>query len=134
MDYATISDLENLWRTMTETEKTKAEQLISEASSRIRLKAKAQGKNFDDLYTADEDIKAVVTGLVCTVVKNAMNVSTDNEAMTQESQSAGGYTWSGTFFNPSGGIKFTKADWKSIGLGQQTFGGLDIYGTKDTRH
>lgn len=130
MNYATIDDLEVLWKKLKLDEIDKAEQLILEASSRIRLKAKKQGKDFDEMILNDSDLAEVVKGLVCSVVKNAMNVSTDNEAMTQISQSAGGYTWSGTFFNPSGGIKFTKADWKSIGLGQ-TFGGLDLYGFDD---
>lgn len=129
MAYATITDLELVWRPMTEQEEAKATELIDEASSRIRYKAKRVGKDFDALVDEDEDLASIVKGLVCTVVKNAMNVPVDQEAMTQMSMSAGGYSWSGTYTTPGGGIKFTKADWKSIGLGSQSYGGLDIYGT-----
>lgn len=129
MAYATITDLELVWRPMTEQEEAKATELIDEASSRIRYKAKRVGKDFDALVDEDEDLASIVKGLVCTVVKNAMNVPVDQEAMTQMSMSAGGYSWSGTYTTPGGGIKFTKSDWKSIGLGSQSYGGLDIYGT-----
>lgn len=128
MDYATMEDLETLWKGLTEHEKTKAQALISEASAKIRIKAKKQNKDFDDLYLSDSDLATVTKGVICMAVKNAMNAPVDQEAMTQASMSAGGYSWSGTFANPGGGIRFTKKDWSAIGLGSQTYGGLDIYG------
>lgn len=127
MDYATIQDLELLWKTLTESEKTKAQAFISEASAKIRYKGKQKGKNFDELVTEDEDLALIVKGVVCNAVRNAMNTPIDQEAMTQMSMSAGGYSWSGTYSNPGGGIRISKKDWASIGLGGQTFGGMDIY-------
>lgn len=128
MDYATIEDIEVLWKSLTEHEKTKAQALIKEASAKIRIKAKKQGKNFDEIIKEDPDIALVTKGVICTCVKNAMNTPIDQEAMTQASMSAGGYSWSGTFANPGGGIRLTRKDWAAIGLGSQTFGGLDVYG------
>lgn len=128
MNYATIEDLAKLWRPLTDSEKEKAEELIAEASAKIRIKAKSQGKDFDEIVTDDSDIALIAKGLVCTVVKSAMNTPNDIEGLSQMSMSAGGYSWSGTYSNPNGGIKFTKKDWKSIGLGSQKFGGVDVYG------
>lgn len=128
MNYATITDLELVWKTLTESEKTKAEEFITEASAKIRLKARKKSKDFDAMIAEDEDLAEVVKGLVCNVVKNAMNTPIDAESMTQMSIAAGGYSWSGTYSNPGGGVKFSKNDWKSIGLGSQLYGGLDIYG------
>ena len=128
MNYATTEDLEKVWHHLTPSETEKAEELIAEASAKIRLKAKAQGKDYDAIVTEDEDLALIVKGLVCTVVKNAMNTPSDIEGLSQMSMAAGGYSWSGTYSNPSGGLKFSKKDWKSIGLGSQMFGGVDIYG------
>lgn len=128
MNYATIADLEKVWRPLSTSEQDKAEALIEEASAKIRLRATKYGKDFDNLVTTDADLALVARGLVCNVVKNAMNVSPDTEAMTQMSIAAGGYSWSGTYTNPGGGVKFTKADWKALGLGVQMFGGVDFYG------
>lgn len=128
MNYATIEDLELVFRPLTESEKDKAEELIAETSAKIRLRAKKYNKDFDALVESDEDLAVVTKGVVCNVVRNALNVPIDQEAMTQLTMSAGGYSWSGTYATPGGGIKLSKADWKSLGLGTQMFGGFDIYG------
>lgn len=127
-NYATIQDLEKVWKTLTDTEKAKAEEFIKEASSRIRLKAKKEGKDFDELIANDEDLAEITKGLVCNIVKNAMNVPTDADALSSMSIGAGGYSWSGTYANPGGGVKLTSNDWKALGLGSQKWGGLDVYG------
>jgi len=126
--YATIEDLETVWKVLTETEKNKASEFIEQASAKIRLKAKSQNKNFDELFDSDEDLAEVTKGVVCNSVKNAMNTPIDQEGLSQMSMAAGGYSWSGTYSNPTGGLKFTKNDWKALGLGSQKYGGLDIYG------
>lgn len=128
MDYATTNDLELLWKTLTQSEKRQAQALIHEATAKIRLRAKKQGKDYDALIMNDCDLATVVKGVICMAVKNAMNSPIDAEAMTQVTQSANGYSWSGTYANPGGGIKISKKDWVSIGLGGQMFGGLDVYG------
>lgn len=128
MNYATIEDLELAWKTLTESEKAKAEEFIKEASAKIRLKAKKKNKDFDEMLAEDEDLAEVTKGLVCNVVKNAMNTPIDQEAISQMSIAAGGYSWSGTYSNPGGGVRFTKNDWKVLGLGSQLYGGLDVYG------
>lgn len=127
MDYATISDLETYWKALSEDEETKAEALITDVSSKIRLRAKSKGIDFDALVSADTDLSNVVKSIVCKCVANAMKVS-DTLPLSQFSESVGGYTASGTFANAGGGIILTKADWKELGLGGQKFGGLDVYG------
>lgn len=127
MNYATIDDLEIYWRNLTSEEKTKASTLISDVSSKIRLKAKTKGIDYDERVASDTDLANVVKSIVCKSVANAMKVS-DTLPLSQFSESVGGYTASGTFANVGGGIILTKADWKELGLGGQKYGGLDVYG------
>ena len=48
--------------------------------------------------------------------------------MVQESQSALGYTWSGTYLSPGGGLFIKDSELKRLGLKRQKIGGINIYG------
>lgn len=125
--YATVSDIETYWRTLTSAEQTTASNMISDVSAKIRLRAAGCGKNFDDMIAASEDLAATAKTIVCQSVINAMKMQESIPA-TQFSESAGGYTVSGTYFTPGGGVKISKTDWRELGLGGQRYGGLDVYG------
>ena len=125
--YATVQDIETYWRTLTSAEQTTATAMISDVSAKIRLRASKAGKNFDDMIAADDDLAATTKTIVCQSVINAMKMQEAIPA-TQFSESAGGYTVSGTFYAPGGGVKISKNDWRELGLGGQTYGGLDVYG------
>ncbi len=125
--YATISDVELYWRNLTESEQTTATQMIADASAKIRLRASARGKNFDEMILANTDLQDVAKTVVVKCVINAMKV-VEAVPATQFSESAGGYSISGTYYAPGGGLTISKKDWAELGLGSQSYGGLDIYG------
>lgn len=125
--YATVNDIETYWRTLTSAEQATATAMISDVSAKIRLRASQYGKNFDDLIAASDDLAATTKTIVCQSVINAMKMQEAIPA-TQFSESAGGYTVSGTYFAPGGGVKISKNDWRELGLGGQIYGGLDVYG------
>ena len=127
MNYATIQDIETYWRPLTEDEQTIAETLIADCSSKIRIRAKKSNKDFDALIAEDEDLQNVTKSIVSKVVINAMKV-TDSIPMTQFSESVGGYSISGSPYNPSGSLFISRADWKELGLSSQHIGGLNVYG------
>ncbi len=130
MTYATLTDLQTIWRPLNIEEQAMAAQLLDDASAKIRHRAKSRGKNFDDMAEADADLASVAKSIVCKSVINAMKMAEAIPA-TQFSESAGGYTVSGTFYTPGGGLSISKADWKELGLGGQIFGGLDVYGNSE---
>lgn len=127
MVYATLADLQTIWRPLNIEEQVAAEQLLTDASAKIRNRAKSRGKDFDAMVEADADLASVAKNIVCKSVMNAMKM-TEVAPVQQFSESAGGYAVSGTFMTPGGGLAITKADWKELGLGNQLFGGLDVYG------
>jgi hypothetical protein len=63
------------------------------------------------------------------IVSRVLRQSTTSELMAQESQGALGYTWSGTYAIPGGGIaqSIMRNDLKRLGLKRQQIGVLEVY-------
>jgi len=127
MAYATISDLTTLWRTMTTAEQTRATELLDIVSARLRVEANKVGKDLDALVEADVDLASVAKSVTCDIVARTMMTATDKEPMTQFAESAGGYSVSGTFLVPGGGLFVKKSELASLGIRRQRFGGLELY-------
>lgn len=127
MAYATISDLTTLWRTMTTAEQTRATELLDIVSARLRVEANKVGKDLDALVEADVDLASVAKSVTCDIVARTMMTATDKEPMTQFAESAGGYSVSGTFLVPGGGLFVKKSELASLGIRRQQFGGLELY-------
>lgn len=124
--YATIDDLAILWRTMTEDEQAKAESLLPLVSSSLRFEAKKAGCDLDAMVEGDEDLAEVAKSVTCDVVARNLMTSTDSEPLSQFSQSAGGYTVSGTYLIPGGGIYIKKSELARLGLRRQRLGVIDL--------
>jgi len=127
MAYATISDLTTLWRTMTTAEQTRATELLDTVSARLRVEANKVGKDLDALIEADVDLASVAKSVTCDIVARTMMTATDKEPMTQFAESAGGYSVSGTFLVPGGGLFVKKSELASLGIRRQQYGGLELY-------
>ena len=127
MAYATISDLTILWRTMTAAEQTRATELLDTVSARLRVEANKVGKDLDALVEADVDLASVAKSVTCDIVARTMMTATDKEPLTQFAESAGGYSVSGTFLVPGGGLFIKKSELASLGIRRQQFGGLELY-------
>lgn len=127
MAYATISDLTTLWRTMTAAEQTRATELLDTVSARLRVEANKVGKDLDALIEADVDLASVAKSVTCDIVARTMMTATDKEPMTQFAESAGGYSVSGTFLVPGGGLFVKKSELASLGIRRQQYGGLELY-------
>jgi hypothetical protein len=133
-NYATVEDLAALWRPLTEAERTLAGKLIPIVSAEIREKARHCGKDFDAMIAADEsgDLAQLAKSVSCDVVRRYMNDnSEDGPAMTQMSQAAGGYTVSGTYLVPGGGLFLKRSELARLGLRRQKYGVIEFYGSMD---
>lgn len=126
--YATMEDLEALWRPLRESERERAEQLLSLVSSCLRVEAKKVGKNLDAMAQVDRDFKEVVKSVTIDVVARTLMTSTNSEPMSQYSESAGGYSVSGTYLVAGGGIFVKNSELARLGLKKQKIGALDFYG------
>lgn len=129
--YATVSDVSLLTgRTFTQAEETRIGALLPLISDALRYEAEKVGKDLDAMITEQGDTLANTAKLVTVdVVMRAFRQSMDDEPMTQESQSALGYSWSGTYAIPGGGIAnaIMRNDLKRLGLRRQQYGVMELW-------
>lgn len=132
--FATVDDIAALWRPLTEAEGERAAQLLPLISDTLRETATGVGKNLDTMAEESETYSSVLKLVTVDVVTRVLRQSTDGDAMTQESQSALGYSWSGTYAVPGGGIAnaILRNDLKRLGLTQQQIGTVTLWAASDT--
>lgn len=127
MNYATAEDLIALWRPMTPEEIDRANNLIPLVCASLRTEAKKVNKDLDAMVEADEDLALVAKSVTCDVVARVLLTNTNQEPVSQFSQTAGSYTVSGTYLNPGGGLFIKKAELARLGIKRQRFGGMNVY-------
>lgn len=126
--FATVDDLATLWRRMTAEEQGRAQALLDLVSNSLRVEADKVGKDLDTMVEASESYAAVAKSVTVDVVARVLMTSTDQEPLSQFSQTAGPYTASGTYLVPGGGIFIKRSELNRLGLRRQRIGALDIYG------
>lgn len=122
--FATVNDIETLWRPLSAQEQSRADALLPLVSDELRVLAKDVGKDLDQMAEADEAYASVLKIVTVDVTVRVLRQSTEGDAMTQESQSGLGYSWSGTYTVPGGGIAnaILNNDLKKLGLRTQQIG------------
>lgn len=128
---ATLDDLNTLWREVTPSEEEKAQALLELVSNDLRYSACKVGKDLDTMISTQPLLADVAKSVVCDVVARALMTSTDSEPMSQMSQSAGGYSVSGTFLVPGGGLFIKKSELARLGLRRQSIKAIDPLGGSD---
>ncbi len=128
-NFATVEDLKKLWRALKFDEEKRAEALLEVVSHSLRVEAKKVGKDLDGLVATDPSFATVVKSVTVDVVARTLMTSTDQEPMTQVAESALGYSFSGSYLVPGGGLFIKDSELKRLGLKKQRYGVIDIYGT-----
>lgn len=126
--FVTIDDIIRLFRPLTNDEKEKAEALIPIVSDSIRQEARNVGKDIDQMLESGILLRNVLVSVVVDVIGRTLMTSTKNEPMTQMSESALGYSVSGTFLVPGGGLFIKRSELARLGLRRQRYGVIDPYG------
>lgn len=130
-NFATIDDMTLLWRDLKPEEVEKANALLPVVSDSLRYEAKKVGKDIDQMISEDSSLKNVARSVTVDVVARALMTSTDSEPMTQITQSALGYSASGTYLVPGGGLFIKKSELARLGLKRQRCGVINLYGGND---
>lgn len=126
--YAEVSDIRALGIGLSSQQEETAVLLLSAASSKLRVIGKKYGKDLDEMCK-DEDMKAAVKSTVIQAALRALNSIADSSpAVTQETQSALGYSASMTYLNAGQSLYFLRNELKDLGILRQTFGALEVYG------
>lgn len=125
--YATVEDMQILWREMTTEEQERADALLGIVSDSLRVEAQKVGKDLDAMITVNAALASVAKSVTVDVTARTLMTSTDSEPMTQMSQSAMGYSVQGTYLIPGGGLFIKKSELARLGLRRQRIGGREIW-------
>lgn len=131
--YATVQDVITLsGKSYTAAEQTRIEALLPMVSDALRVEGTKVGRDLDVMVAADQAYANVVTLVTVDIIVRIMRQSFDGDPMSQESQSALGYTWSGTYAVAGGGIAaaIMRNDLKRLGFRQQRYGALQMWDDK----
>ena len=113
---------------MSAEEEERAEALLPLVCASLRAEANKVGKDLDKMIQANEDLAEVAKSVTVDVVARTLMTATNQEPMTQMSQSALGYAMSGTFLVPGGGLFIKKSELARLGLRRQRYGVMTLYG------
>jgi hypothetical protein len=122
-----VQDVQTLWRPLNAAEQTRAAALIPVICSSLRQEAAKVHKNLDAMVAEDTDLATVARSVTVDVVARTLMTSTSQEPMTQYSESALGYSVSGSFLVPGGGLFIKKSELARLGLRRQRIGVIDFY-------
>lgn len=128
LNFATVEDVNRLWRELTVEEIERTESLLEVISNSLRVEANAVGKDLDFMVLESPVYASVVKSVTVDVVARTLMTSTDQEPITQASESALGYSWSGSYLVPGGGLFIKKTELARLGLRRQRYGVIDFYG------
>lgn len=129
--FVTIEEVEILFRELTDPEKERTEKLIPIVSDSLRQEAKNVGKDLDAMIESKELYEGVLKSVMVDVIGRTLNTSTTAEPMTQISQSALGYSASGTFLVPGGGLFIKRSELARLGLRKQRIGVIEPYAKRN---
>ncbi len=124
--FASIDDMEMLWRKLNGEEIIRAQKLLEIVSECLRHEAKKVNKDLDDMISKDNTLESVAKSVTVDVAARTLMTSTNAEPMTQISESALGYSMSGTYLVPGGGLFIKKSELARLGLKRQKYGVIDL--------
>lgn len=131
--YTTIDDVISRWRPLTPEEITRTEALIPDIEDSLRQYAQNRGRDLDMMISTGQILLNVFKSVVVAVVGRTLMQATTGEAFTQMTQSAGGYSISGSPLNAGGGIYIKRSEYALLGLRGQRFSTIDLYGVEGRR-
>lgn len=133
-EYATVNDVIALFRALTPEEQQRVTSLLPIVEDELRQRAHDVGKDLDNMIDNGDVLPNVVKSVVVDVVARALMTPTNDAPMSQYSESALGYTVSGTFLVPGGGLFVKKSELERLGLRRQRIGVIELYGEDKGYH
>lgn len=129
--YASVEDYEKVYNTALNNEQHKRLLMLIElASSLLREEANKRNMNLSAVISSSDDKANVAKMVVLACVHRVMSKDDDHDMpLEQFSQSALGYTFSGTYVNPGDDLYYLRNELKRMGIIKQRYGAMEIYET-----
>lgn len=117
MAYAEVSDIEARWRALTAEESVRAETLLDDASAALSALV--------DVHPDDAAQAALLAQVCCNMVIRSMSATgSDMFGVSQASVTAGPYTQSQSYANPSGDMYLTRLEKRLLGISSGYIGSI----------
>lgn len=117
--FADVADLESRWRDLSESEEERAAVLLGDASAVLSSLVDVDGS---------EEQAEVLRIVCCNMVMRVMSADVTNGSATfgvsQQSITAGPYTQSFSYSNPTGDFYLTRVEKQMLGIGSSYIGEL----------
>lgn len=109
MAYATVSDIESRWRALSQDEQSRASVLIDDASAMLTALVNVDSDDQEQAYLLKQ--------VCCSMVIRAMSATeADAFGASQMSMTAGPYSQSWSYSNPTGDMYLTKLEKRLLGI------------------
>lgn len=120
--FATSLQVEQRWRTLTDAERTRADELLLDASQMI-LDEDTRGL-LDDLTAPTQTLISIVCSMVIRAMASGVEAG---PPVTQYSYGSGPVNESRTYANPTGDLYLTKSERRRLGFSRQRAGAVDMW-------
>lgn len=117
MAFADVSDLESRWRDLSTDEEARANVLLDDASAMLSALV--------EVDSSDAEQAELLKIVCCDMVIRAMSATSyDSFGLSQSSITAGPYTQSFSYSNPSGDMYLTKLEKRLLGISTSYIGSI----------
>ena len=123
-NFAEVEDIKALWRNLSTEEEARAEALLPVIASSLRMEADKVGKDLDEMIRQKPYLADVAKSVT---VDRTLMTSTNQEPVSQFAESAMGYSISGTYLVPGGGLFIKKSELARLGLRRQQMKGIELW-------
>lgn len=119
MAYAEVSDIESRWRELSTDKQSRASVLIDDASAMLTALV--------DVDSDDSEQAQLLKQVCCSMVIRAMSATeADAFGASQMSMTAGPYTQSWNYANPSGDMYLTRLEKRLLGITSGYIGSIPV--------
>jgi hypothetical protein len=117
--FATVIELEARWRTLSTAEKTRATALLGDASYMVLARCESANEVDDADVQGQAQRAAVLRTIVCAMVQRSMLAGDSSPGVKTAQETAGPFSQSFTYANPTGDLYLTAAEMKLLPCGRQ---------------
>lgn len=127
-NFASVDDVIALFRPLTPAESARVSALLPVISDALRVEASNVGKDIDQMILSDNSgaYENTVMAVTVDIVSRMILSPTDEAPLSQFSQSAMGYSVSGTYLVPGGGFFIKRSELARLGLKRQRVGVIEL--------
>lgn len=128
-NFATLENVISSWGPLTQDQQTRVTGLLEDVSNALRYEAIKVGKDLDEMIAATPVLASVAKMVTVDIIERILRQDKSGEPMSQFSESALGYSMSGTYAIPGGGAAnaIMNNDLKRLGLKRQRYGVVDLW-------